>query len=98
VDTRKRAWAKSFVWRIIGIVILGGISLMITKSWKEMSLITLLFHSIRVVLYYFHERVWEKIEWGRIKHPLSNIPVTKELEPEDLNLIKSQLKQMGYLD
>jgi uncharacterized membrane protein len=97
-ETHTRAWVKSFVWRLIGIVILGVISLKVTGSLKEMSLITLLFHSIRVVLYYVHERIWEKIDWGRIKHPLSNIPVTKELKPEDLQFIKSQLKQMGYLD
>jgi uncharacterized membrane protein len=97
-ETHARAWVKSFVWRLIGIVILGVISLKVTGSLKEMSLITLLFHSIRVVLYYVHERIWEKIDWGRIKHPLSNIPVTKELKPEDLQFIKSQLKQMGYLD
>jgi uncharacterized membrane protein len=89
---------KSIVWRILGILILGAVSWLITKSWKEMSKITLLFHSIRVILYYFHERIWEKMSWGRIKHPLSILPVKKELNPEDLKLIQAQLKKLGYLD
>jgi uncharacterized membrane protein len=97
-ETHARAWIKSIVWRLLGIVILGAISWIITHSWREMSLITILFHSIRVVLYYLHERVWEKIHWGRIKHPLSVLPVRKALTPEDLSLVRSQLKKLGYLD
>lgn len=97
-ETHARAWIKSIVWRLFGIVILGIISWVITHSWKEMSLITSLFHGIRVILYYIHERVWEKIGWGRVKHPLSIFPIKKELEPEDLKLIQNQLTKLGYLD
>lgn len=98
IETHTRAWVKSILWRIIGIVILGGISWLVTHSLKEMTIITTIFHGIRLILYYLHERAWEKIHWGRIKHPLSILPVKKELEPEDLKLIQSQLKELGYLD
>jgi uncharacterized membrane protein len=98
LETHARAWVKSFVWRIIGIVILGFVSWIITHSLKEMTIITVFFHSIRVILYYFHERLWEKISWGRVKHPLSILPVKKELEPADLKLIQRQLRELGYLD
>lgn len=97
-DTRKRAWVKSFLWRAIGIVILGLISWLVTDSWKEMSMITVLFHGIRVILYYFHERVWDKIEWGRTPHPLSIFPANKPIRPEDIGIIQRQLKELGYLD
>jgi uncharacterized membrane protein len=97
-ETHTRAWIKSIVWRLFGIVILGAISWIITRSWREMSMITILFHSVRVVLYYLHERIWERIHWGRIKHPLSVLPVKKDLTPEDLKLIRNQLKNLGYLD
>jgi len=97
-ETHTRAWIKSIVWRIFGIAILGAISWIVTHNWKEMSLITILFHSIRVVLYYVHERIWERIQWGRIKHPLSVLPVKKALNPEDLKIARSQLKKLGYLD
>lgn len=98
LETHTRAWVKSIVWRILGIAILGIISWFATRSWKEMTMITLFFHSIRITLYYFHERVWERISWGRIKHPLSNLPVNKELTPEDLKIIQNQLKDLGYID
>ncbi|MCJ7579232.1 MAG: DUF2061 domain-containing protein [Candidatus Aminicenantes bacterium] len=98
LETHARAWVKSIVWRIFGVVILMAISWLVTHDMKEMTLITILFHGIRVILYYFHERAWERIRWGRVKHPLSILPVKKELEPEDLKLIQSKLRELGYLD
>lgn len=98
LETHTRAWVKSIVWRILGIVILGAISWLVTHNWKEMTIITVIFHVVRVILYYFHERVWERIPWGRIKHPLSSLPVNKELTPEDLKIIQNQLKDLGYID
>jgi len=98
MDTKVRSWAKSIVWRVIGIVLLGAISYLITGSWKEMTIITLFFHSIRLVLYYFHERLWEHISWGKIKHPLSELPVQEKLAPHDLNVVKETLKALGYID
>jgi len=98
LETHARAWVKSIVWRILGIVILGAISWLVTHNWKEVTTITIIFHAVRVILYYFHERVWERISWGRIKHPLSDLSVNKELTPEDLKIIQNQLKELGYID
>lgn len=64
-DTRRRSIVKSIIWRIIGVIILGGLSYVVTKSWETTTLITVSFHTIRVVLYYYHERFWERIKWGR---------------------------------
>jgi uncharacterized membrane protein len=98
MDTRKRSWTKSIVWRLIGILLLGLIAYLITGDLAEMTLITLLFHSIRLVLYYYHERAWERISWGRVKHPLATIPVKHKLTPQDMQVVVERLKQMGYVD
>ena len=66
-EMKRRSWLKSITWRIIGIVILGGISWLFTRDWEQTSLITISFHAIRLVLYYLHERWWDNCEWGRIK-------------------------------
>ena len=66
-ETKRRSWLKSIVWRLIGILILGGITWLITRSWEKTSVITILFHSIRLILYYYHERAWDNVEWGRIR-------------------------------
>ena len=98
MDTKMRSWVKSIVWRIVGIVLLAAISYLITDSWKETSIITVLFHLIRVILYYFHERLWERISWGRLKHPLAKLAVDKDLTPEDLKIISEKLRDLGYID
>ena len=97
MDTKKRSWAKSITWRVIGIVLLGLIAYLVTGDWKAMTPITILFHAIRVVMYYFHERIWLRVSWGTVKHPLAQLPVTGELQPEDLEIIRQQLKSLGYL-
>ena len=56
---------KSLTWRIIGIIILGAITYLITGNWAETGIISLTFHAIRFVLYYYHERAWENVRWGR---------------------------------
>ena len=98
MDTRKRSWVKSIVWRILGIIILGLISFLVTGSWKQMTVITVLFHGIRVILYYLHERIWLRISWGTIKHPLARLPLNREPTPEDFKIIEQKLRDLGYID
>lgn len=98
MDTRARSWMKSVTWRVLGIAILGLISYLITRDWKEMAVITVVFHAIRVVLYYYHERVWHRVSWGTIQHPLASLPVDRELTPEDLDDVRQKLRSLGYLD
>lgn len=52
----------------------------------------------KVILYYVHERIWDKIHWGRPKHPLDDLPVTKDLSPEHKERIRQHLKDLGYLE
>ncbi len=98
MDTKARSWAKSIVWRIIGIALLGVIAYAITGNWKEMTIITVLFHTIRMVLYYCHERIWERVSWGRLRHPLSELPVKEKPTPEDFKIIAEKLRELGYMD
>lgn len=98
MDTKKRSWAKSIVWRVIGILLLGLIAYLITGDLTEMTLITILFHGIRLVLYYYHERAWERIDWGKMKHPLAEIPVNQPLAPDDMETIVERLRELGYIE
>ncbi len=97
METHLRSWAKSSSWRITGIVILGGISYAFTRDWKETTWITVLFHTLRFVLYYFHERWWSTISWGKIHHPLDHFPVKEKLTPEDEEAIRALLKERKCL-
>lgn len=97
MDTKKRSLVKSITWRVIGIIILSLISYLITKSWQEMTIITVLFHSIRFFLYYFHERIWEHISWGKLTSPLCEFPVMRELSADELETVKATLVSLGVL-
>ncbi|HIE39359.1 MAG TPA: DUF2061 domain-containing protein, partial [Anaerolineae bacterium] len=53
--------------------------------------------ALKISFYYVHERVWERISWGRPRHPLEGLPVTRELAPEDMQEIRRRLEELGYL-
>lgn len=65
VDLKIRSWTKSFTWRILGVIILLPLTYAFTGKWESAAAVTLIFHVVRMVLYYFHERAWERIAWGR---------------------------------
>jgi len=53
--------------------------------------------TVKILVYFLHERMWMAIPFGRIRHPLEEIPIRKPLTQEDKQAIKSKLDEMGYL-
>ncbi len=51
----------------------------------------------KLILYYFHERIWGWIGIGQKKHPLDSLPVDRPLEKKDLEEVKKKLKELGYI-
>ena len=96
LESRKRSWVKSLIWRAIGVVLLGAIAYAVTGNWEQMTIITLIFHGVRVVLYYSHERIWDQIAWGRVV-PLADLRLKRPLTPEDRNELEELLNKRGYL-
>jgi len=97
MESHARSWMKSVTWRVIGIIILGGISFMITRNWEQTTIITLIFHTVRLILYYFHERAWERISWGKPKHPLARFAVKNDLAPDEVEAIGKFLAEQKCL-
>lgn len=64
-DLKIRSLTKSFTWRALGVFILLPLTYLFTGKWESAALLTLVFHLIRMVLYYYHERLWERVSWGR---------------------------------
>lgn len=65
MDTKLRSLVKSITWRIAGIFVLGTITWIITGDSVQTTYITATFNIIQVLLYYSHERLWEKTNWGK---------------------------------
>ena len=60
-----RSVAKSISWRIIGTLDTMIISWIITGKLDTALLIGGVEVVTKMVLYFFHERVWNSIKWGR---------------------------------
>ncbi|MFQ5601710.1 MAG: DUF2061 domain-containing protein [bacterium] len=96
-QNRKRAVGKAISYRGLG-SLLTVVVIYIFTGKLTLSIGAGIVEGIsKMLFFYLHERLWEKISWGKEKHPLSGIPVTRELEPEDKILLEERLKELGYL-
>jgi uncharacterized membrane protein len=64
--TRTRSATKAITWRIIGTLDTFLISWFITREPIVAGTIATLEVITKTVLYYFHERGWNMIKWGRV--------------------------------
>lgn len=64
---RKRHIAKAFSWRIFTGIYVGLLVWIVTGEFKAASIVFAFDFVIKLVLYYFHERMWHHIKWGKSK-------------------------------
>lgn len=66
METKLRSVVKSIVWRIIAT--LNGIffAYLFVGNWNDSFKIGIFANISGMILYYIHERVWNKIKWKRI--------------------------------
>jgi uncharacterized membrane protein len=63
--SKSRSAIKAVTWRVIGTLDTFLISFLITKEPVTAGAIASMEVITKTVLYYFHERGWNKIQWGR---------------------------------
>jgi uncharacterized membrane protein len=64
-ESPKRSIAKSVSWRIVGTVDTVLISWLVTGTLTMAFSIGLVELVTKMALYFFHERIWNKIQWGK---------------------------------
>lgn len=64
-DSQKRSLIKAITYRAVASSALAIISWVYTGNLFETSVITIVFTLVATVIYYLHERIWDKIEWQR---------------------------------
>ncbi len=96
-EYQTRSLIKAVSWRIIATLTTTTLIYIFTGKLDLAVGVGLLEMTLKMLFYYLHERVWERISWGRIKHPLEGLPVTQELTPEDFEIIRQNLKDLGYI-
>lgn len=96
-DDHARSIVKAVSYRICAAIATTAIVFAFTRKLILSLGVGLVELIVKIIFFYVHERVWDKISWGKPKHPLSDIPVKKPLEPEDKKKVEEQLKSLGYL-
>ena len=64
METTKRTIAKTVSWRIIGIVTIFLATYLLGGTIQVSIGLTVINLTVITLLYYFHERVWQRISWG----------------------------------
>jgi len=65
-DSKKRSFAKIVTWHVIAIFITFSISYFFTGQILASAKITFTGIIVGMALFYIHERIWDKIRWGKI--------------------------------
>jgi len=64
-DAHWRSFAKAVSWRVTGSIDTLVLSLIITQSIKIAGTIASVEVITKIMLFYFHERLWAWLPWGR---------------------------------
>jgi len=65
-ESKRRSVLKAVSWRVTGTIDTFVISFLITGTIKMAASISLVEIATKMTLYFFHERLWNKINYGRI--------------------------------
>jgi len=63
--TRSRSFVKAWTYRVFGTLTSFLVVYVITGKGSLATLIAFWETVVKVIVYYLHERVWNKIQWGR---------------------------------
>ena len=96
-EFHKRSVVKAATWRLLATVSTMAIVYAFTREMALSLGVGIVEVVLKMLLYYFHERLWHQIRWGRLPHPLSGLAVTRELEAAHLEEIRKRLGELGYL-
>lgn len=68
-EKRSRSVAKAITYRLISICVDSVIAFTITRSAEKTAYFVLLSNTISIIIYFIHERIWNRVHWG--KHTIS---------------------------
>jgi uncharacterized membrane protein len=69
-ECKTRSFLKAVSWRITGSLDTFVLSYLITGNVVQASAISSIELLTKVALYYFHERFWNSMKWGKQNNPL----------------------------
>ena len=67
MESPKRSVVKTITWRVIAFLVTMIAVYLYNKDIKESLVVSLLANAVKMLLYYWHERFWNRIKFGRQK-------------------------------
>lgn len=67
MEQKKRTLVKTLTWRVIALITTIIVVYLYSGDIHESLVIGIAANGLKMVLYYIHERIWNKIGFGRIK-------------------------------
>jgi uncharacterized membrane protein len=68
-EMRRRSIAKALSWRTLAGFITAAVALAMTGELKFAAQIGIIDTAVKLVIYFAHERLWNKIGYGRVVAP-----------------------------
>lgn len=65
-DTPARSIVKALTWQAMGLVVMTAITWAVTGSVSKGGVVALLGAATGMVTYLLHERLWARVDWGRV--------------------------------
>jgi uncharacterized membrane protein len=65
-ETNRRSIAKSLSWRVLAAVITSVVVFCMTGRLEFAAKIGLIDTAVKLLVYFGHERLWNKIDYGRV--------------------------------
>ena len=94
-ETNTRSFAKALSWRVIATTITISIAYLFTGEVTVALEIGGLDMVLKLIAYFFHERIWGRVSMGKILHPLADV----ELKPGvEKSVVMKKLSELGYID
>jgi uncharacterized membrane protein len=69
METHLRSIAKAISWRAGGTVVTFAIALLVSGKIDLAVKVGLLDTFVKIGAFYFHERIWHRISFGKLKQP-----------------------------
>lgn len=67
METRKRSIIKTIIWRFIATTVTILVAYVWFGEWSSSIYLGIAANGLKTMLYYMHERIWDRIDFGRKK-------------------------------
>ena len=75
MESHWRSLIKTVTWRLIAVTVTMLISYIWLQEWSSSIALALAANGIKALLYYLHERGWNRISFGRKKESPENYAI-----------------------